>query len=800
MQHTFNPNYDESAFKSRFSLKPLIAVLKKAVEEDKPGAQKLFGNLLARFDAIPELLEPQNDTILIDQHRELIEETLLSALFPPAYSEQENLYAVSFPFRFQVIYSSPLFQYLFVKPGTSEVNVPENDLGRDLSKEKFLFAYYIILKKYFKYEAPETSHTVYPFADPATGLVKYLELSIDARFIDVNIIGELPEVPDNIVCNRTNRTLPLEELRKIIPLENFVFEGMAIVKVHDVTAQETLSRIKNDLLDISGFADMTLFRKMQVHIQSLLGVKDVEIGITPLYKLNDHYLFSNDHNSNSLLHKNCHQASEADKINEACIGAFGDESHPIVFEEISAKDLEEYPCLEVYYSQGVRSLILCPLKKEHELLGIHEIVSAVPRKLRHTLINKITPGIPFFALALEKGFETLLNTINNVIKEQFTVVQPAVEWKFNEAALKYIISKKTNDKTKMERIVFDNVFPVFGAIDIRNSSTERAHSIQLDLIEQLQKARDIIKRAHKEMQFTLFQEIEFKIDKYISSVSDALLSEEEIQIRDFLSGQVTSIFNHIKATVPSLVTVIDAYYASLDPQSGLIYHNRKEYEESITKINDAVARFIDKEQSAAQKVFPHYFERYVTDGVEFNIYIGQSIAPRKKFDEIYLRNMKIWQLTVLARAARLTHDMEDEMPLPLQTTQLILAHSIPLSISFRTAERKFDVDGAYNIRYEIVKKRIDKVRIKDTNERLTQPGKIAIVYSQAKEAGEYLEYIEFLQNQKLLKGGIEKYDLEELQGVSGLKALRVDINFDEAGKTKSRIELSTTTTEKLLGK
>ncbi|MES1225945.1 MAG: GAF domain-containing protein, partial [Bacteroidota bacterium] len=207
-----------------------------------------------------------------------------------------------------------------------------------------------------------------------------------------------------------------------------------------------------------------------------------------------------------------------------------------------------------------------------------------------------------------------------------------------------------------------------------------------------------------------------------------------------------------------------------------------------------------KEQSAAQKVFPHYFERYVTDGVEFNIYIGQSIAPRRKFDEIYLRNMKIWQLTVLARAAKLTHDMESEMALPLKTTQLILAHSIPLSISFRTAERKFDVDGAYNIRYEIVKKRIDKVRIKDTNERLTQPGKIAIVYSQAKEAGEYLEYIEFLQNQKLLNPGVEKYDLEELQGVSGLKALRVDVNFNEVGKMQSRIELSNTTTEKLLGK
>ena len=201
-----------------------------------------------------------------------------------------------------------------------------------------------------------------------------------------------------------------------------------------------------------------------------------------------------------------------------------------------------------------------------------------------------------------------------------------------------------------------------------------------------------------------------------------------------------------------------------------------------------------------KKYIPIILNGIITDGLEFNIHMGQSITPRKKFDEIYLRNMKMWQLTVLAKAARMTHKLEEELSHPLRTTQLILAHSQPLSISFRTEERKFDVDGAYNTRYEIVKKRIDKVRIKETNERLTQPGKIAIVYSQAKDAAEYTEYIEFLQSQNLLKPGIEKHDLEELQGVSGLKALRVDVNFEDDLKSAAAVELSKTTSKQLLGK
>ena len=135
----------------------------------------------------------------------------------------------------------------------------------------------------------------------------------------------------------------------------------------------------------------------------------------------------------------------------------------------------------------------------------------------------------------------------------------------------------------------------------------------------------------------------------------------------------------------------------------------------------------------------------------------------------------------------------------MQTTQLILAHSIPISISFRISERKFDVEGAYNIRYEIIKKRIDKVHIKASNERLTQPGKIAIVYTQPKEAAEYEEFIEFLQSQQLLKPGIEKLELEELHGVLGLRALRVDVNLEEKINSEPRIELSSTTTQQLLG-
>ena len=117
------------------------------------------------------------------------------------------------------------------------------------------------------------------------------------------------------------------------------------------------------------------------------------------------------------------------------------------------------------------------------------------------------------------------------------------------------------------------------------------------------------------------------------------------------------------------------------------------------------------------------------------------------------------------------------LPEPLEITQLVLVQHAPLAIRFRFDEKRFDVDGAYNVRYEIMKKRIDKAVVKGTTERLTQPGKIAIVYSQAGEAAEYRDYVSYLQAQGYLLGEVETIELEELQGVSGLRALRVAVNL-----------------------
>lgn len=177
-------------------------------------------------------------------------------------------------------------------------------------------------------------------------------------------------------------------------------------------------------------------------------------------------------------------------------------------------------------------------------------------------------------------------------------------------------------------------------------------------------------------------------------------------------------------------------------------------------------------------VFPHLFQRYRTDGVEHTIYIGDSLTERTDFSSLYHKELKLWQLRVVAEMAQASVKLQSELTVPLHVAHLILAQADPIALRFSQEEKKFNVDGAYNTRYEIIKKRIDKAHVKGSDERVTQPAKLSIFYSQTSEEQEYRHFITYLQQQKVLAPGIERIDVEDLQGVHGLKALRVAVNLE----------------------
>ena len=232
---------------TRLSIRPLIDSLKNIIASGKPGAEKLYAGLLEELDKCPELLEPISDPSALEKNKELIN-ALIATIFPPTKINSQSLYAVAVPFTFETVYSSRLFKQLFMVPGTNNINIPDNEIGRRLERDKLNGLYELILKKFSGHNYDDLISTVYPFINPETGLSSFLELQLDTRFVDVKAVGELPEFPAHVINKMTNRLMPVDEFFELVPPDNFMVEGLIIVRVNDVTETEVISQIKNLLL------------------------------------------------------------------------------------------------------------------------------------------------------------------------------------------------------------------------------------------------------------------------------------------------------------------------------------------------------------------------------------------------------------------------------------------------------------------------------------------------------------------------------------------------------------------------
>ena len=369
------------------------------------------------------------------------------------------------------------------------------------------------------------------------------------------------------------------------------------------------------------------------------------------------------------------------------------------------------------------------------------------------------------------------NEIELLIQHECTSIHPSVHWKFVQESKRVLAKRYAGEEVGFRQIVFENVYPLFGQIDIKGSSTARNHAIQADLILQLAAIKDVIKLGFEAEPLPVYEQFIHRIDTYLELIHKDLKVDSEQRIRAFIQDDIKPLFEHFDKLSPSLSKAIANYREQLDPNLKLIYKHRKDYDDSITLINKKMSELLDKKQQKAQAMYPHYFERFKTDGVEHNMYIGESITKRDSFNKVYLYNLRLWQLQVMCEMENAYYNMKPKLPLDLDVTSMILVFNAALSVRFRMDEKRFDVDGTYNARYEVVKKRVDKAYIKGTDQRVTEKGKITIVYSQKSDEREYLRYIQFLQSKNVLSDQVEIVQLEDLQGVTGLKAIRVDVLY-----------------------
>ncbi len=763
-------------FRTELSLAPLIRFWTQLSAYSELGRGPLPGIVRERIKQAPELSAVIDDVSVIAKHPQLVD-LMMSAMFPPGFWQQEYGAAL-FPFQLRAFYATSLFRRTLMNDdGTlhGRVNLDEQRLGA----AKLLLAYELIFERTYGIDLGVEIPVVFTSEDPATTLERHFRLDFDWRFVDVKLDGPAPKLTDAMRQQLQSGNVELDQLRDLVPPETVTLRGFMTLKAVDVTDQEVLSSIKRDLIDKESIVSSARFESLQAKLRTFFRRPSLRLGLAAVE--GDRVLVLNDATSHD--HASVFAESARHKTSEFTGSLY--ERAVIQNRPIIVGDLAAWPdrtrSEEELIAAGARTFLCAPLHYQDKVIGTLELISPRPGDLNATHLPKLEEVLPLFSMAVQRSVEEMDSRVQAMIKEKCTAIHPVVEWRFRKAVLNTIEPKSesvSDAAAEMEPIVFENVYPLYGLADIRGASVQRGVAIQADLLTQLRLAADVLRAAREARSLPALDELRYRVDKRIAQVQRSLNSGDEIGIVGFLRANVESLFDHLGEFGTEVRARIELYRGTLDARLGVVYRRRQLFEESVTRIAEAISAYLDREELAAQAMFPHYFEKQKTDGVDYQIYVGPSLLEDGRFDPMCLKNLRLWQLMLTCGIAVRAHQLRDRLPVRLETTHLILVQHTPRSIRFRFDEKRFDVDGAYDIRYEIVKKGIDKAVVEGTSDRVTQPGKIAIIYSQSPEGREYRGYIEYLQNLGYLTSEVEELELGELQGVQGLRALRVAVALE----------------------
>jgi len=739
----------------------------EAEASDNPEYALSHPRILDKTKEFPELLDGIANLDFFEKNETLMKE-LLRDLFPPMLTENE-IKAISFPFYNFFFNPTKRFETIIKKAGDNF-----DMIIKDMDPHRFYVMSCCIILNDF-YGVPLNVSMPFIFDIPnEEGVVKHYRFLTNADFMDVKPLANFKKLTEEEISELLDNFEDYELWKEKFPPQSWELKGFAVVNFFDATTEIAISNLKSKLINLED--DKNLKPELNKVFRSIFQVSDLEVGFTSINHDENKFVRSP---INGVIDSFILLGNSQDCKNELlCEKNFNTMVESRKFFSISdiERTYKEFPDSQMarhFYEAGIKSAIFAPIIKNKKILGIIELVS---RKKMLNSINaqKMEIVMPYLEDTMDRLYDGIETRIQAIIQREYTSIHPSVYWKFRQEAERHIGFYREEFDLPYRKITFENLTPLFGQTDIRNSSISRNLAIKKDLEINLILISDVFKNLIPDNDLT---EINEKLIQFQKLLSKDLRADTESQVQNFIHQEVHPLLESIKLQNVNYNQIVTDYYKQLDSKTDLVYNFRKKFDDSLSSINRFLADILDKRQEEQQHRFPFYYERFKTDGVEHNMYIGSSIEPDLTYDPIFLKNLRLWQLRVICESELQYKKYKETLDYSLDVSSLILVYSTPISIRFRMDEKRFDVDGSYNARYEMIKKRIDKSLVKNSSERITQPGKISIIYSQDREREEYLKLIKILQDQNVLST-IEELEVEDLQGINGLRALRVAVNYE----------------------
>ncbi|MFQ5570422.1 MAG: hypothetical protein ACE5G0_12145, partial [Rhodothermales bacterium] len=253
---------DSFPFRSTLSLARLFEFWHAVGEENSSPRATVARQIKKRLDEIPALAEPITDPSLLEAHRDLLD-LIMVAIFPPALWE-ETIMAVTAPFHMQPFYSTPTFDRLQI----FDKGCPDYLKRGDYTEETFaqmraLYAGYWILEELYQVEMPAKHPMIFVLPDAESGLDKYFKFDFNTHFATIKTKDTIPELSDARIKQLLAEPQNLHLWMEALPPDHFEFQGFIVLSATEVTDQEVLSKLKDDLLQKNALATSEKVQHLQ---------------------------------------------------------------------------------------------------------------------------------------------------------------------------------------------------------------------------------------------------------------------------------------------------------------------------------------------------------------------------------------------------------------------------------------------------------------------------------------------------------------------------------------------------------
>jgi plasmid maintenance system killer protein len=573
--------------------------------------------------------------------------------------------------------------------------------------------------------------------------VRRINTQID-EFADV----DWQQSPDN---------LDWMSLEQQLRLDNYDVEGLLLLEGIDVTVPERIRHLTRSLIDRESILETEKFKQVNRQLRSLFRapytlILSAERDRAQLMFGSDcEELLTQTHSMKALAGSHFMRAADANRV-------------------LNVADLNcdcQTDSERALRDRGVRSMLLIPLvvhsgdsATQQQLAGLIGLASDRPHHFNSIDRQHAEELIPAFSAALRQAIQQRVSTLRNI--------HPAVAWRFLQEA------ERRSWGLPPEPIVFRDVYPLYGISDIRGSSSERNRAIQTDLLEQFHLGLAIVEAACNARDTALCQQLRLDLLEYIERLHGSVTVDAEVTAIDYLRTHLEIYFDYFSRCSPAAETAVRHYRQACDNEHQCVYTARARYDAMLHQINQSLVKTWECWQQRMQQVIPHYCDLECSDGIDHMIYIGRSIYS--SFTPFHLHSLRYEQLRAVCDCARTAFGLLACHDTTMEVAHLVLVQDVAIDIFHdENTEKLFDVRGTRDIRYEIVKKRIDKAVDRTTQRRITQPGMLTVVYSTDEEWLEYQQYLRYLAREGWVDLRIESGTVEPLQGVTGLKFARVPI-------------------------